>query len=596
MRQMMIGAAMTVAAVGVSFPTLAGPSVGYLTIEGAVQERQAMSALFMGDDSPVTLRDLVATLDEAASRDDGLEGVVIRLVEPALSWSHATELGSAIERVRESGKRVHLFTEIYGPVELVLGSYCDEVLIQKGGAVMLPGLNMQEMFLADTLKWVGVTPDFVQIGDYKGAKEMYANSEPSPEWNENVNGLLDAMYGQMRGQIMSGRELSASEMDKAMSELAFGEADDAVRLGVIDREIDRGELDAHLEEQYGEGFAWDERLMETEGGEDLAMQSPFEAFAELMRMFRGDEREITRDTIAVLHIDGPIMDGKSGGGGPLGGGPSVGALTIRKALNEIEDEDRIKGLIVRIDSPGGSAVASENIWQGIRRVAEKKQVWASVGSMAASGGYYVAVASEKIYVNPTSIVGSIGVVGGKLAMEGLFDKLKMNVIERSRGPMAGLMGGLKPWNEAERAYITERMTSTYDLFVSRVKGSRKGIDIGKTAEGRLFVGEDAVGLKMADKVGGLDSALSDMASALALSPGGFDVVEYPGPMSLEDLLKNAFPMVGAGAKAELPATLAAARELLGAAAFDQVMSSLRGLLELRNEPVVLVSPRVVIFR
>ena len=136
-----------------------------------------MSALFMGDDSPVTLRDLVATLDEAASRDDGLEGVVIRLVEPALSWSHATELGSAIERVRESGKRVHLFTEIYGPVELVLGSYCDEVLIQKGGAVMLPGLNMQEMFLADTLKWVGVTPDFVQMPEPKLSNSVLMNEQ-----------------------------------------------------------------------------------------------------------------------------------------------------------------------------------------------------------------------------------------------------------------------------------------------------------------------------------------------------------------------------------------------------------------------------------
>jgi protease-4 len=477
----------------------------------------------------------------------------------------------------------------------VLGAACDEVLIQAGGAVSLPGMYMEEMFLADTLRWAGVTPDYVQIGDYKGASEMMANSAPSPKWDQNINGLLDGLYGAMRDELKSGRGLTDDQLDAAMKDLAFADAKDAIRHGLVDVEIDRPALDEHLESVYGEDWAVDSAMSGRDKKSDMANMGLFEAFQQIMQSMEGADRATTRETIAILHIDGPIMDGKSGGGGVLGGGPSVGALTIREALKKIEDDENIKGLIVRVNSPGGSAIASENIWQGVRRVAEKKMVWTSVGTMAASGGYYIAVAGEKIYVNPSSIVGSIGVVGGKLAMHGLYEKAKINVVPRTRGPMASLMGSYDVWTPEQREYIKRVMTQTYDQFVGRVTQGRKGIDIAKTAEGRLFTGQKAIDLKMADKMGGIDSAIGDMADALDLGAGAFDVLDFPAPMSLEDMLGSALPMAG-GASGELPATLAALRELVGQASFDQIAASVSALLQLRKEPVVLVSPSVLIVR
>lgn len=573
---------------------LAAPTVGFMKIEKSLPERQTV-APFFGSQDKHTLRDVIEKLDEAAARDDGLAGIVIRLSEPALSRTQVEELSAAIAKVRETGKKVHLFTEIYGPNELALGAVCDEVLIQAGGAVSLPGMYMEEMFLADTLRWVGVTPDFVQIGDYKGASEMYANAAPSPQWEQNINGLLDGLYAAMREPIKSGRGMSDEQLDAAMMELAFADAKDAVKFGVVDKELDRLALDEHLETIYGENWAVDSVLDGRDAKADLANMGLFEAFQQIMQSMEGGDRRTTRETIAVLHIDGPIVDGKSSGGGPLGGGPSVGAITIREALKKIEDDQNIKGLIVRVNSPGGSAIASENIWQGVRRVAEKKMVWTSVGSMAASGGYYIAVAGEKIYVNPSSIVGSIGVVGGKLAMHGLYDKAKINVVPRARGPMASLMGAYDPWTTEQRAYIRRVMTQVYDQFVSRVTAGRKGIDVSKTAEGRLFTGQKGIDLKMADALGGIDTALTDMAEALDLADGQYDVIDYPGPMSFEDLLGDAFPMSG-GARGELPATLAAMRTLIGPAAYDQLASSMAALLQLRKEPVVLVSPSVLIVK
>lgn len=590
-----IGAAAVLACCGVA--AAGGPSVGFMTIEKKLAERETVAPLFAGGDDKSTLRDVIERLHDAAKRDDGLAGIVIRLSEPELTRTQVEELAQAIREVRESGKKVHLFTEIYGPSEVVLAAACDEAIVQQGGAVMLPGMYMEEMFLADTLRWAGLEPDFVQVGDYKGASEMMANAKPSPQWEQNINGLLDGLYAAMREEIKAGRGLDDAALDRAMVELAFGDADDAVRLGVLDRELDRLSLDEHLESVYGDDFVWDKKLSPAGSKAQRAQMGMFEAFAEIMKAMEGQSRQTTRDTIAVLHIDGAIADGKSGGGGLLGGGSNVGALTIREALKKIEDDENIKGVIVRVNSPGGSAIASENIWQGVRRVAQKKPVWTSVGSMAASGGYYIAVAGEKIFVNPSSVVGSIGVVGGKVAMQGLYDKLKVNVVPRARGPMAGLFGGRDPWTSEQREFIRKRMTETYDLFVSRVKSGREGIDVSKTAEGRLFAGEKAVELKMADKIGGLADALASMAEKLDLQDGAYDVMDFPEPMSLEELLQGALPMASAQAAAgELPATLKALRELVGAPAFDQVSTAISALLTLRTEPVVLVSPSVILVK
>jgi protease-4 len=336
---------------------------------------------------------------------------------------------------------------------------------------------------------------------------------------------------------------------------------------------------------------------------DAAAGNPFALFSKLMNP---PEYKIKRSTIAVVHIDGAIIDGESTSGG-LMGGSGVGSRTIRRTLSDLEDNKLVKGVVLRIDSPGGSAIASEVIWQGVKRLGKSKPVWISIGNMAASGGYYIAVAGDKVYLNNSSIVGSIGVVGGKFALGGLMEKLHINTVSRSRGPRAAMESMANPWNESDRKLVRQKMEDTYKLFTSRVSQGRAGIDLAKTAEGRLFVGQDAVNLKMADKVGTLADTVGDMATELKLASGSFDVMDFPEPMSFADMIENLAGSFGAGAAAPagqfgasrtiVTSTLAeAARQVLGDQVYLQARDTMGAAMQLRREKVLLVTPSVLIFR
>jgi len=587
-------AALMAAGMSLSAASAGQPAaVGVIEIEGTPVERRSPFA-WLDPEAPPTLHELVEALGDAADRPD-LDAVFVRLKDAAISQTQAEELGAALDKLRDAGKHVALYAYTHGMSSIQLGSHADQVLVQKGGAVSAPGLYMEEMFLADTLRWIGMEPDFVQIGDYKGASEMLANSEPSPEWDQNITQLLDSLYGNVTEQIREGRGLSFSELQAAMREVWMADAERAINAGLIDGAVDLPDLDALLDDVLkGDEITWRDDLIETDG-RSLDSSNPLMMFSWLMSQ---PEYTPDRDTIAVVHIDGPIVDGDSTPAGLFGGG-TVGSSTIRSILEELREDDLIRGVIVRVNSPGGSAIASEVIWQGLQRVREKKPVWTSVGSMAASGGYYIGVGGEKIYVNPSSIVGSIGVVGGKIAMGGTYDSLKINVVGRSRGPMADIFASTKPWTDNQRSLIVDRMTEIYDLFTDRVKAGRPGIDLSETAEGRLFTGDKAVGLRMADELGGLDVAIEDMASGLGLIR--YDVMDYPGPKGLEEFFGEMFPTASgpAGALAgdgALASRIAMLRELVGPEAWPGVQATLESLVRFRDEPVQLVLPRAIVVR
>jgi len=588
-----MAAAAVAAGVSLSASAAGAPPavVGLIEIEGTPAERRSPFA-WLEAEAPPTLQQLVEALEGAAERSD-LDAVVIRLKEASLGQTQVEELGAALDRVREAGKHVSLYAYSHGTRSIQLGAHADEIIVQEGGAVSLPGMHLEEMYLAGTLDWLGMEPDFVQIGDYKGASEPIARTEPSPEWDLNIDQLLDSLYGNVVAEIAEGRGLSRGELQTAMQDAWLADAERAIELGLIDAAVDLPKLDGHLADVLGEPeVEWRQDLVDT-GDAAIDSSNPFAMFQFLMSK---PEYAPDRDTIAVVHIDGPIVDGDSTPAGLFGSG-NVGSTTIRRILEELRKEELIRGVIVRVNSPGGSAIASEVIWQGLRRVAAEKPVWTSVGAMAASGGYYVAVGGERIYANPSSIVGSIGVVGGKIAMGGTYEKLRINVVERSRGPMAGLFASTRPWNEEERELIARRMTEVYDLFTERVSQARSGIDLSKTAEGRLFTGDKAIGLRMVDRLGGLDAAIEDMASELGLVQ--YDVMDYPGPKGLDELFKDIFPMAGGrtlpggGALGE---KVAALREVVGPAAWPQVRAALEAMAQFREEPVQLVLPRALIVR
>lgn len=595
----------TIMVAGICVPTVSAhttdgeTSVGLIEIRGKLAERPSPMESIFGSDGQYTLREMVKVIDDAAG-DANLDALVIRLREPELATTQVEELGAAMKRCRDAGKKIHLFADNYGTPELLLGSHCDEVILQSGGQVTLPGLYMEEMYLADTFNWVGIKPDFVQIGDYKGASEPMARSGPSPQWDQNINQLLDGIYGNIRADLKTGRKLDDAGLDKAMQQAVLADGEVAKAAGLVDAEVDLPALTDHLKKEYGGGIEWD-NLTEPEGAVAVDMANPFTLMSKL---FKPASHKPKRDTIAVVHVDGPIVDGDSASGG-LFGGDSVGSYTIRRSLQELADEDKVKGVVLRINSPGGSAIASESMWLGLKRVSEKKPVWVSVGSMAASGGYYIAVSGGKIFVNPSSIVGSIGVVGGKLALGGLYEKVKLHVVARSRGPMGGLLGSTEPWTDAERSLIRTRMTETYDQFTKRVTAGRPGIDLAKTAEGRLFTGSAAIDNKMADRIGGLTETIKALAGEVGLAEGAYDVQDYPPAPGLAEMIEQMFgtmasaPGVGGAAargEAALSGAVALLREMVGPHAWDSVRAQLSALMEMRKEHVLLVSPRVLIFK
>ncbi len=576
--------------------------IALIELDGQMSDRQQVMPLF-GEGHEVTSRAVIDAIKRAGSRDN-VSGLVIRLKDADLNAARVEEFGSAIAQARKAGKKVHIFSDNYGPAELRLGAFADEVLIQKGGGVSLPGIHMEEMFLADMFTWAGIKADFVQVGDYKGASEQYANSKPSEAWNKNIDALLDSMYKVTREQLKAGRKLDDAGLDKAMEVCWMASDEEAIKAGLIDASIDLLDLESHLEKVHGKKVDWQKEL----GGKhdhaaDAAAGNPFALFSKLMNP---PEYKIKRSTIAVVHIDGAIVDGESTSGG-LMGDSGVGSRTIRRTLSDLEENKLVKGVVLRIDSPGGSAIASEVIWQGVKRLGKSKPVWVSVGNMAASGGYYIAVAGDKVYLNNSSIVGSIGVVGGKFALGGLMEKLHINTVSRSRGPRASMESMANPWSDSDRKLVRQKMEDTYKLFTSRVSQGRAGIDLAKTAEGRLFVGQDAVNLKMADKIGTLADTVGDMATELKLASGSFDVMDFPEPMSFADMIENLAGSFGAGATAPVgqfgasqtivTSTLAeAARQMLGDQVFLQARSTMGAALQLRREKVLLVTPSVLIFR
>ncbi len=559
--------------------------VGVITISGSPAERPGPFDWISGEKT-LTLRSLVRGIEKAAA-DDGLRAIVLKLDDAALTATQVEELSTAIEDAQDAGKTVYVVADAYNTTDLMLAAIADESFVHHGSPVSLPGLYMEQYYLKDMFDWVGVDASFEQVGDYKGADETYTRSEPSPEWQENISQLLDSMYGNVREVLKDGNKMSDSELDNAMEKAFYTSAESAVELDLLDRSVNLGRLEGLLEDDLGAEVKWNTNLIDKGAGSSFDSSNPFAIFSMLSK---DPSNKPVRPTIAVVHIDGVIMDGDSSEGG-LFGSPSVGSRTIRGVLKDLEDNDLVKGVVIRVNSPGGSATASEVIWRAARDVSEEKPVYVSVGNMAASGGYYIAVSGDKIFVNPSSIVGSIGVVGGKLAMEGAFNKVHVNVVGQGRGPRAELFGSSKPWDASQRAAVREMMTETYELFTSRVTEGRHGINLDETASGRLFTGNKAIGLKMADEVGSLTDTIESLADELELA--NYDVLDYPGPMSLEKLMEQ---FTGGMVSSPIRGIENVVQTLVGPQAWPAVRQRIDGAVMLRSQPVMLMDPNILIFK
>ena len=516
-------------------------TVGWLELAGPLRQGPPPVQWMDPGDVEPSLGDVLAQLDHVAESERSL-GVVVYLKAPQLSFTQMHAIASKMQAIREAGRTVVAFGEAYDLPAYYLAAAADVIALQHKGSVELNGLVAEEMYLAGLLSKIGVEADLMQVGRFKGAEEPLTRRGPSEAWDENIEGLLDDLYGQMVEAIAQRRGWGVDELEAKMADSWSLDDVGLLRAGLVDRLADR-DLVSVTEIEFGDAFAWDREMGRSVGGGAAMPSNPF---ALLQTLFR--QRPVRTDgpTVAVVHAYGPITRGESTLDDGMFSAASIGSETVTDLLDKLQGDDNVKAVVLRVDSPGGSALASEIIWQAMRRFAEHKPLFASLDATAASGGYYIACGADQVYVSPQTVVGSIGVVSGKLVFGDLYDKIGVSVTRRTRGPLGGMFNSVEPFDAKQRDAVREAMQRIYEQFVERVELGRGGRlpDVSKVAEGRLFTGRQAVDNGMADATGTLQHAVEAVAKRAGLD-GDYDVLHLPRPLSLGEYLSEAFGVASA---------------------------------------------------
>ncbi|NUO48901.1 MAG: signal peptide peptidase SppA, partial [Polyangiaceae bacterium] len=374
------------------------------------------------------------------------------------------------------------------------------------------GIAFQLIFGRSLLDKLKVGVDFLQVGKYKGAQEPYTRDEPSPEARESIDLTLRDIRKAWIDAVVEGR---GKPVGDALEDGPHP-AKEAKELGLID-EI--GFLDeARKKARESAGAERTRPIFGGKSGEGGGID-------ELLRSFAGSDPSADPH-VALVRATGAITMG--GGGGLLSSDDGISEAKLGKLLKDLADDEAAKAVVLRIDSPGGSALASDLLWHRLMEIRKKKPLIVSVGGMAASGGYYMSCAGSKIYAEPTSIVGSIGVVAGKLAFDETLEQFGVNVVTMPAAPdpkkaaRATMLSPFDRWDDATRAKMLASMESVYGLFLDRIAEGR-GFDkkvLDGAAEGRIFGGVTAKELKLVDEIGGLDDALRHALSEAGLPADG----------------------------------------------------------------------------
>ena len=530
-------------------PPVVPTSVAVFGLGGAVSEGPGggdLSSLLSGT-APESLRSLVSRMDRAG-RDKQVAAVALLYNGPVVGSAQLEELVSAVDRLRETGKPVYLLAESMGTGGYVLASHCSHLSVVPGGELALVGLATESPYIRGLLDWLGVEPDFLTCGDFKSAGEMYMREGPSRNAAAMGDRLLDSQYRTYVDLIASGRNVDRKQVRHWIDQGPYT-ASRARAAGLIDAVEHRREFYDRMRRAHGQTS----RLLTRYGlppRQQVDLSSPLGLIQFYSKLLQGPGRVVNRgDTIAMVYLEGTIV----GGSMPISptGGAAASSETLRKTLAVVERDKAIKAVVLRIDSPGGSALASEVILDAIRKVQANKPVIVSMGNVAASGGYYVASYADEILAQPTTITGSIGVVGGKFATTGLWDKLGIKWASRSRGANATLNGTARVFTDDQRDRVQEQMDEIYGTFKRHVvdgRGKKLKKPIEQIAGGRVYTGRQALELGLVDRMGGQVDAIAAAAKRAGIRK--YTIREYPESQGLFDSLMGtrqsdrARPLVG----------------------------------------------------
>ena len=499
----------------------------------------------VADDSPFnfggaageSLHSLLNRLNEVKN-DENVPAMVLELGAASLGRAQVEELSRALQAIKASGKNIHVHTDMFTTGQYSLMSSVSEISMVPTGNVFITGLYGEMLFLRGMLDKVGVTPDYFTCGDYKSAGEMFMRTSPSEEAAEMTNWLYGGIFENLVDAIATGRGVTADKAKAWIDEGVFT-AERAVEKGIIDVVEHHDAFEARLKAAYGADLKFDRGYGKKKGA-NIDLSSPFglmNFYAELLAP--STPKKSTKPGVAIVYLEGSILPG-SGGGNPFLADAAAFGDTIRKALDEAADDDAIKAVVFRVNSPGGSAVASEVILNACKRLAAKKPLIVSMGDVAASGGYYVACATDTIFAEESTITGSIGVVSGKFGTTEMWNKLGITFTPIQYGKNAALLSTANVFSESEKAVMQGYMDEVYEVFkghVTKARGERLKKPIDKLAGGRVYTGNQALELGLVDRIGGLHDAVK-LAGEKAGLPSGYDVRIVPRPKNFMEVMMS----------------------------------------------------------
>ena len=519
-------------------PSVPEDSVLWLRLPAALAERQPDDLISQLGGPSTTLASVVGTLRMAAA-DDRIRAVVLAPSPQPLQWGMAQELRDAVAAFRESGKRIVAYLEYGGSQAYYLAAACDEVFLAPTSTLDLVGVAWYELFARDALDKIGAYPDMLHAGEFKTAANIYTEQTFTPEHREMTEALTHDFFNQLALGVARGRRMLIGDMRALIDDGPFLPGD-ALARGLVDGLLYEDELL--------------ERLADGDGPVERLSLADYRRVDPASLGFGDGPR------LAVVHVVGAIVHGESAGG-------TAGAATLMKAVRAAREDEDIEAIVVRINSPGGGAIASDLIWREIVLAGEEKPVVASMSDLAASGGYYVAMPADVIVAQPGTLTGSIGVVGGKLALGGAFDKLGVAVEEVSAGRLAGINSPVNPYSDAGRERVQQIIDAFYEEFLARAAAGR-GMTrdaVHAVGQGRVWTGRQARDLGLVDELGGMDAAVA-AAKRLAGIEADREVtlVQYPRPRTFFETLSEGLE-IRAGASL-LDAVLPGSRLAAGAEA------------------------------
>jgi protease IV len=583
------------------------PSVAIFRLHGALEEAPPPVDFNFNLEPRRSLRGLLERFARA-KKDANLKALVLVFDEPQIGMGQLQELRDAIQDLRSADKDVYCYLEEARLGAYALATSATKIVLAPGGDLMIMGINVESPYFKGLLDKVHVEADIEHVGPYKSAGEPFTRTGPSPEAKEMMNWLIQDIYDQLVEQIAKGRQLSVDEVKGLIDKGQF-HGEDAKKAKLVDEVAYAEDFTASLKKRYGDNVAFNHDYGAKKAPElDFSnVFSLFKSFSDLMNKARGTEKP----AIAIAYVDGMIVTGKSEEG--LFASQSAASTTIRRALGKARDDDSIKAVVLRVDSPGGSALASDIIWHATQELKAKKPLIVSMGNVAGSGGYYVSCGAATIFADPGTLTGSIGVLGGKLVTRGLWDWAGITFDQTKFGKNADLYSSDHKFDEQQREQVKKYMLQVYGEFTDRVKqgrGDKLKKDMDQLAGGRVYTGRQALQLGLVDKLGGLQEAVKFAAAEAGVTE--YEIREIPESKSFGDLLVEALTgekkdkdspqihlsMPGLGWTTQAPAI----HELLGMLSKADpercrtVVRSLMRIEMLGQERVMLVTPTEISVR